>query len=383
MSYNDTYAHTPVRKMFELKDVYGVGYDEERAAKKKIKLGIIGAGGVAQSKHLPAINRLRTLWEPVQVTAFATRNLQQAEKLKAIYGGNWYNDYHTMIKEEPLDGVIVCSSDDVHYQHVLACLEKGLGVLVEKPVTRSLKQASEICKTADKMKSVFMTVANKRYSPPYYRAKKEILNGAIQNPAMICGKFNLGYNYVDILEGGTIHLFDITRYLMGDILTISSNTVKKYNFNQTGYPFDNGVCMLNFTSGAVGVLYTSATALSLKPWENVEVYGEKAWLAVEDQQKLIVYDSEEGPSKSFEPVFPNTLVFDEEFAGFMPMIQDFINCLRDGGTPLVTGWDGYKAYELVVAFHISAHTHQNLLLPLQAEEADMEVLKIFKSAQKK
>jgi len=63
----ETYGHSPLRKMFDQADVYGVAYDEERAARRKVRLGIIGAGAVAVSKHWPAIKRLQTIWEPVEV----------------------------------------------------------------------------------------------------------------------------------------------------------------------------------------------------------------------------------------------------------------------------------------------------------------------------
>lgn len=42
---DDTYAHTPLKKMFDQSDVYGVAYDDERAARRRVRLGIIGAGG--------------------------------------------------------------------------------------------------------------------------------------------------------------------------------------------------------------------------------------------------------------------------------------------------------------------------------------------------
>jgi hypothetical protein len=76
----DTYGHTPAKKALELGDVYGIGYDSERASKRKIRVGLIGAGGVVQSKHLPAIWRLRTLWEPVEVAAIAEQSEQNGEK---------------------------------------------------------------------------------------------------------------------------------------------------------------------------------------------------------------------------------------------------------------------------------------------------------------
>ena len=379
MAYRDVYGHSRLERMFELADVYDIGFDRERAKKKTIRLGIIGVGGVAQSKHIPAIQRLRTQWEPVEIVGFSTRNQQQTGKLQAIYGGNWYENYRQMIDEQKPDGVIICSSDEAHYEQTMACLERGIGVIVEKPITRSLRQANEVINTAKQTDSILMTVANKRYSPPYFRAKREIIEGSCVNPAMFFGKFMLGYDYVDILEGGTVHLFDICRYLMGDIDTIVAESVLKYDFNRTGYPFDNGACSLRFVSGAVGSLLTSSSALSLKPWERVEVFSRGGWLAVEDQYTLNVYDSEKGPAKSYTPVIPNTLLFDEEFGGFMPMIQDFIDALRDGTIPIVTGEDGYKAYELVCAFHISAHTREKVRLPLDPEDADKAVKEIMKT----
>jgi predicted dehydrogenase len=243
----DTYGHTPYKRAFELADVYGVGYEEERARRKPLRVGIIGAGGVTQSKHLPAIWRLRTLWEQVEVPAVVKRNERDGRKVADLYGCRWYADYHDMLVNEELDGVIVASPDDLHYEHTMACLERGLHVLVEKPITRSLVQSEEMCKEADDKGLVLMTVANKRYSPPYRRAKKFVDQGPVSNPAMYVGKFNLGYDYVWILEQGTIHIFDITRYLMGDISQVYALGVNKYDRNKLGYPVDNINITLEFT----------------------------------------------------------------------------------------------------------------------------------------
>lgn len=379
-TYPDTYGHSRIERMFDQADVYDVGYDADRAAKKPVRLGIIGVGGVAQSKHIPAIQRLRTQWEPVEIVGYATRNAQQTLKMRSIYAGNWYSDYLEMLDAQKPDGVIISSADSAHYEQTMACIERGIGVLVEKPIARSLVKAKEMVLAAEKAGVLLMTVANKRYSPPYVRAKREITSGACGNPALFSGKFNLGYDYVDILEGGTVHLFDICRYLMGDVQSLSAEAVLKYDFNKTDYPFDNGVCSLRFESGAVGSILTSSSALSLKPWERVEVYAKNNWLAVEDQYALTVYDSEQGPAKTYAPVVPNTLLFDEEFAGFMPMMQDFIESLRTGERPLATGMDGYKAYELVCAFHISARERRTVNLPLDPAEADERVKTVFEEA---
>ena len=162
----ETYGHTPAHRAFDLLDVYGVGYEEDRASRQKVRLGIIGAGGVTQSRHLPAIWRLRTIWEQIEVPAIAKRNERDGRKVEELYGCRWYADYNQMLDEEEFDGVIVATPDDLHYEHTIACLERGLPVLVEKPITRSLAHADEICRLADEKGLVLMTVANKRYSPP-------------------------------------------------------------------------------------------------------------------------------------------------------------------------------------------------------------------------
>lgn len=376
----DTYGHTPIRKAFDLADAYGVGYDEVRASRKPVRLAIIGAGPVVQSKHWPAIKRLKMIWEPVEVTAFALRTEQQARKLQETYGGRWYSDYRDMLEREDVDGVIVASSDTVHAEHTVASLEAGRHVLVEKPITRSLADAARMCRLAGEEDLILMTVSNKRYSPPYRYAKRFVDKGPVSNPALYVGKFNLGYDYIDLFESGTVHVFDLTRFLMGDVSTVRAVGVDKYGRSSRRYPLDNAIATFEFTSGSIGSVYSSASAVSFKPWERVEVYGDHAWLSVEDQYELRLYDSEEGPAKSWAPVFPNTLIFDEEFGGFMGLIENFLQAIRGEEKPIVTGWDGYHAYELCVASQLSISRRGEMIrLPLEPEAADEEYLAWLKS----
>ena len=367
----DTYGHTSYRKAIEQGDVYGIAPDEEVRNRKPIRLGLIGAGGVAQSKYFPAIARLRTLWEPVQIVAFAEPSEVQGRKVEAIWGARWHADYKSMLSEEELDGLLVLSPDHLHAEHTLAGLEQNLPVLVEKPISRSLGQAELMCRTAEAKHVPLMTVAMKRYSPPYRRAKEIIATGIVANPAAYVAKFNLGYEYVDLLESGTIHIFDLTRFLMGDVLHVNAQAVNKYG--RSRYPFDNALITLEFRNQSIGSIFTSCSALSFKPWERVEIYGDRAWLAIEDQSELLLYDSELGPVKSWKPVMTNTLLFDEEFMGYMGQIENFLQVIRKQEEPLVTGMDGWKALELAAATHLSLARRCQVELPLIGSQTDEEL----------
>lgn len=373
IEFDDTYGHTPFEKAFRQGDVYGVGRDEARAARSPVRLGVIGAGGVAQSKYFPAVTRLRTLWEPVEIAAFAEPRADHGQKMAAISGARWYREPVEMLAREDLHGVLVLSPDDLHRDHTLACIEAGKHVLVEKPIARSLADADQMCRAADAAGRILMTVANKRFSPPYRRAKALIERGEIANPALLVGKFNLGYDYVSLLESGTIHLFDLALYLMGSVAEVSAAGINRYGGEKPAYPFDNAAMTLRFSSGAVGSLTTSASALSLQPWERVEVYGDHAWCAVEDQHELIVYTSELGGAQSWRPVVPNTLLFDEEFGGYMGIVENFAQAIRGVEAPLVTGWDGYRAYELLCAVHLAMARRDWVRLPLEIDTTDQDV----------
>jgi predicted dehydrogenase len=173
-----------------------------------------------------------------------------------MYGCRWYADYRDMLKKEKLDGVLVLGPDNLHAEHTIACLDAGIPVLVEKPIARSLQDAQKKCDHSMDRKTPLITVANKRFSPPYRRANAFVKKGPVNNPGLFYGKFNLGYDYVELLEAGTIHLFDFVRFFMGDVRCLHAFGVDMYHRNRLSYPVDNVVISLEFQSGAVGTVYT-------------------------------------------------------------------------------------------------------------------------------
>jgi len=361
-------------------DLYKINFNMGRAGKRNIRLAIIGAGGIAQTKYLPAIMRLRTIWEPVEIVAVSRRSEDQGKKIAKLYGCSWYKNTDEMLEKEKLDAVIVTGPDKLHTEHAKNCLRRNINVLVEKPIARSLVKAKELCEYADEKGLVLMTVANKRYSLPYVHAKEIVDHGPVTNPSLFCGKFNLKLLQGSLLESGTIHIFDLSRYFMGNVKSVHALGVKKYKEYNLDYPVDNLVTTIEFTSGSVGTIYSSSTALRFKPWERIEIYGNSNWLSIDDQHELIVYDSEQGPIKIFRPVFTNCAYFyDEEIGGFMGLVENFLEVIRGKDKPRTTGWDGYHAYELVVATQLSLNRREEVELPLDPSEADSEQTKWLKS----
>jgi predicted dehydrogenase len=244
---------------------------------------------------------------------------------------------------------------------------------VEKPFCTSLSDADELCRLAAGSGRALMAVANLRYAPPFRRARQ--LTGSLPPfaaPGLFLGRMQLGYDYVDLLEDTTVHLYDLARFFMGEVQQVEAHGIGP-QVGRHPYPFTQAAITLKFASGSLGQVATSSSALSLKPWLRVEVHGQGSWLVVDDVFELTLYDSETGPTKSWRPVLTNTLLFDEEFGGYMNQLEHFLQVLRGEEAALTDGTDGYRAFELVVATHLAIARGAPVHLPLDPRAADTEL----------
>jgi predicted dehydrogenase len=273
---------------------------------------------------------------------------------------------------ESLGGVLVLTPDAFHAEHTLAAIECDLAMLVEKPIARTLSDAEEIYRQADARGVPLMCVANKRHSPPYRRAKAH-RPGASSESAAVRSQVQPWIRLRRSTRGRDGPSVRPRTLFDGHVQRLSAVGVNKYGQNRVGYPIDSVVISFDFISGAVRTLYTCLTALSLKPWERVEVYGKHAWLAVDDQYTLLLHGDEVGPAHSWTPVAPNTLLFNEEWGGYLPLLDNFLQTLHGNAQPIATGRDGYRALELIAATHLALARQEPASLPLDPATADAEV----------
>jgi predicted dehydrogenase len=339
------FGHTGLAAAFGRGDVYAVGPDPARAGKRPLTVALAGAGGVARAKWIPAIRRLQAIGEPVTVAGVADPRAEAAGAAAALAGCGAFGDAGAMLEAVRPDLLLVLAADAAHVGLASQAIERGVPCLVEKPLARGFAEAVGLVRSAAAQGVLLAAVANKRFSPPYAMAKALIEAGALKGaPTVFSGKFTLGYPYVDLLEGGTVHLLDLALWLMGPVARLQARGIMREDGG-----LESAVATLGFASGAIGTVVTSAAALSFKPWERVEVFGRGAFVVVEDQLETTLYDEETGPAKSWRPAVPNTLMFDEAFGGYAPLLEHVLDAVR-GLVPLgPTGADGAAAVGLIEA----------------------------------
>src|SRR5689334_19276650 len=106
-----------------------------------LKVGLVGAGAVAQIAHVPVLRKLKG----VDVRALCDSDLPKARALAGRFAvKDVFDDIEEMLRYEELDAVVIGSPTHLHESHVLAALSAGVHVLVEKPLTISTVSAQRI-----------------------------------------------------------------------------------------------------------------------------------------------------------------------------------------------------------------------------------------------
>lgn len=113
----------------------------------KVKIGIIGCGGIAMNKHFPAL----ALVPEVEMTAFCDTTLDKAEVAARKYGAEGaktYQDYRQLLADPSLDVIHVCTANDTHAEITIAALEAGKHVMCEKPMAKTAAEAEQMLEAA-------------------------------------------------------------------------------------------------------------------------------------------------------------------------------------------------------------------------------------------
>jgi predicted dehydrogenase len=133
-----------------------------------MKVGMIGAGSIAQIMHLPYLAEI----PDIEIEALADPGANTTETLGDRYNvPNRYQDSETLIQEERnhLDGVVIATPMQTHADLAISALEAGLHTFVEKPIAVTPEDAERVVEVADAADVECMVGYMKRYDPGFQR----------------------------------------------------------------------------------------------------------------------------------------------------------------------------------------------------------------------
>lgn len=142
----------------------------------KARIGVIGAGWWVTENHLPLLRRR----DDVELAAVCRRDPAALRLLQEEFGFPFVTaDYRELLERVPLDGVIIGSPHDLHYAHARAALERGLQVLVEKPLATRAEDARELVRLARQRGRQILIPNGWNFKPYTREARRLVREGAI------------------------------------------------------------------------------------------------------------------------------------------------------------------------------------------------------------
>ena len=208
-----------------------------------------------------------------------------------------YPTLDALIVGAQVDGVVVATPNRFHVEHALRCIEKGLPVLLEKPVAATVAEAERLAGVVESMGARVLVGHHRAHSPIMARAKAVIDQGRLGRIVAVTGSalFFKPDHYFDDgpwrrEPGGgpilinMIHEVHNLRMLCGEIVAVQAFASRAVR----GFPVEDTVAInLRFASGALGTFMLSDTAACARSWEQTSQEN-KAYATCADEDCYVV-----------------------------------------------------------------------------------------------
>jgi UDP-N-acetyl-2-amino-2-deoxyglucuronate dehydrogenase len=357
-------------------------------------ISIAGCGKVAHL-HAKAIQSI----PHARLTSVWSRTPKSAEGFAQKYDTKAYSDISSMVKENKIDLVIVCTPHPYHKQPAVESARAGANVLVEKPLAADLRDCDEIINACGKNNVKIGVISQRRWYEPVKRVKEAIENGKIGKPVLatitMLGWRDKAYYDSDKWrgtwkdEGGGVlvnqapHQLDILLWYMGEVDEVYGI------WRNLNHPYieveDTAAAIIKFKSGAIGNILVSN---SQKPgiYGKVHVHGENgASVGVQTDggamfiagmtgvaeppiNDLWTVPGEENMLKEWVKQDTETFNNCDPTVKYMQcQIEDYLDALKNNREPSVTGEAGRRTVELFTAIYRSTRDNKPVKYPMKPE----------------
>ncbi|MEK7400295.1 MAG: Gfo/Idh/MocA family oxidoreductase [Candidatus Poribacteria bacterium] len=317
-----------------------------------IRAGIVGSGG-RSSAHAHAYKEFGN----VDIIAFCdVIEERAASRAKEFDAKAIYTDYLDLINSKSVDVISICSSNETHAEVTIAAAEAGIHVLCEKPMAQSLKECDDMITAAEKSGVKLAVNFQSRFFPRTHWVKQLIETGQMGDVVIAKG------------YGWTIHVWDLVRFVMGDLVHVSA----EWGSNQLVHK-DPLLATVRFANGHIGFMQASSrfSEPGLSEKQNcLSFVGRKATVSFELwSNELILSSADEEYAKKMEEAKAERFANQSLLAPSVPDIADFLNAIIHDKKLTIPGEEGRKSVEFVVATYKSALTGGPVKLPIEVSDS--------------
>jgi myo-inositol 2-dehydrogenase/D-chiro-inositol 1-dehydrogenase len=210
-----------------------------------MNVGIVGAGNIAETAHLPALKSIPS----IHIAGIADLNATRVKKIARKFQiEHWYTDYMELMNDSSIEIIHVCTPPQVRLEIIKSAAVKGKHVFVEKPLALSVKEAIEILRITKEHKIMVTVVQNYRRFSSAIKARQRISGGYLGNVITMQGT---GLTPHPANQSKALHyyhpsgvLFDFAPHLIDMILWFSGSVVEQVF--AYGGDFTNNMGFVNY-----------------------------------------------------------------------------------------------------------------------------------------
>lgn len=328
----------------------------------KVRIGIIGAGGIANAVHLPSVTSI----EGCEVAAVCDLVESKAEAAARKYNipkvYRWHQD---MLEHEKLDGILCLVQCDLMYRVAYDCLRAGNNILMEKPAGITSYQTESLARAAADAGKIAAVGMNRRHIPlvqsvfQTMRSLTEItqVDGCFYKFSDVAS----AWHYAPAFVCDIIHAADLVRYLAGSEPAQTASVIGRFD-SEADNAWSSVIAFGNGVTGTLRSNYQTAARM-----HNFEIHGPKASAyinlgmpgtkgcdatIVHSAGKPIYSQAAAGAGgQRVEHIDGIELAGGNEqlwaHYGYLHEDIDFIEAIRTGGQPLCTVEDAVGSIRLI------------------------------------
>ena len=321
-----------------------------------MRIGLIGAG-LQGGRRAPVFAQ----FPDAELVVVSAAHLESAQALADTVGCEAVVGWEPVVDRDDLDIILVCTPTHLHAPITIAALKKGVHVLCEKPLARTVNEAQGMLAAAEASGAILKCGFNHRHHPGVQQARKWFDAGEIGEPMFvrcrygICGRSGYAEEWRanpeqsgggHLMEQG-IHGIDLARWFLGDFVQATGFISNAY----WDMPVeDNAFALFRTAGGQVASIHASLTQ-----WKNLfsfELYGKDGYVSVEGLGGGYGNERATLGKRDFHNPFREEVI---EYRGpdrsWHDEWQEFMSAIKEKRQPIGNGQDGLETLRLVYAIY--------------------------------
>jgi predicted dehydrogenase len=344
---------------------------------RTLRVGIAGCGAISRN-HLEAFRAI----DDVRIVGVCDVDLDRARATAAAWDIPAAVATVGELLDLGLDLVSVCTPHPTHEDVVVQAAESGVHVLCEKPIAIDLASAQRMVAACEQADVLLGVLFQRRFWPAAQRIRAAINDGTLGAPVLgqcsvmlhrepeYCSRDAWRGTWASdgggVLMTQAIHYIDLLQWFMGDVAEVYGK-INTYRHGAYIEVEDSATAVITFASGAMATLEAS-TAVSPSLGVQIRITGETGasasltefpegsdarmdlWAVAE------TIDTEAAYPAGVEPNVDLAAINRRLIPHHTTQVRDFVQALRDGTDPAITGHDATKALRILLAIYESSRT---------------------------